>query len=143
MGDLENRISEVSKAPRVTEADVLNSIASCFFVTAYDAALNDRSVPVVGAEKIVPKELKVVTLAIVTNKAGFTVIGVSGCADPKNFNAEIGEEIAKRNAVSQLWGHMGFVLREKLHEQETKRVSEKQAEDDMSAMPHAIGSMDE
>lgn len=154
MGDLEARIAANAVAPRVTEKDVLESIQTCFFVNAWDAATQDVTVSVVGAEKVIPEELKVITLALVTTKSGFTVVGVSGCADPANFNRDIGEEIAKRNAVSQLWGHMGFELRSRLHEEEENRrqendlleaekaFREKEAqlyEEDV----HAIGSMDE
>lgn len=157
MGDLESRISANSKAPRVTEADVLASIGSCYFVTAYEAAEKSKQHRATQTRNNpygddIPEELQVVTLAIVTTKTGFTVIGVSGCADPKNFNAEIGQEIAKRNAVSQLWGHMGFELRTKLHELEVKEkearelgvMARKEAEQDYSApVPHGIGIMDE
>lgn len=146
MGDLEDRISANSKAPRVTEADVVANIASCFFVDAWDAATQDVTVPVQGAEKVIPKELKVITLALVTTHSGFTVVGVSGCADPANFNRDIGEEIAKRNAVSQLWGHMGFELRSKLHaeaERQKQEIEMLEAESRFGEMDHAIGSMDE
>lgn len=146
MGDLESRISAVSKAPRVTEKDVIENIASCFFVNAWDAATQDVTVPVQGAEKVIPEELKVITLALVTTHSGFTVVGVSGCANPTNFNRDIGEEIAKRNAVSQLWGHMGYELRTKLYEEAEEARHEqamREAEARFEDQPHGIGSMDE
>lgn len=146
MGDLEQRLNQISVAPRVTEADVLESIQTCFFVNAWDAATQDPAVSVQGAEKVIPEELKVITLALVTTKSGFTVVGVSGCADPKNFNRDIGEEIAKRNAVSQLWGHMGFELRSKLHaeaERQKQEIEMLEAESRFGEMDHAIGSMDD
>lgn len=148
MGDLEDRLNKISVAPRVTEADVVANIASCFFVNAWDAAAQDPTVPArqSQAEKMIPEELKVITLALVTTHSGFTVVGVSGCADPANFNRDIGEEIAKRNAVSQLWGHMGFELRSKLHEEAENRRRENEmleAESRFEQIEHAIGSMDE
>lgn len=144
MGDLERRLNEISVAPRVTEADVLASIGSEFYTTAFEAVRRDM--PDGEADEEIPSELKVITLAIITTKTGFTVIGVSGCADPANFNKEIGQEIAKRNAVSQLWGHMGFELRTKLHEEAENRRRENEmleAESRFGQIEHAIGSMDE
>lgn len=41
---------------------------------------------------------------------GFDTIGTSACVDPANFDMSIGEEIARRDILDKLWGHMGFVL---------------------------------
>lgn len=41
---------------------------------------------------------------------GFDTIGTSACVDPNNFDMAIGEEIARRDILDTLWGHMGFVL---------------------------------
>jgi hypothetical protein len=126
MDDLESRLREISKGRRVTEADVEAEIASVFYCNGWDAAAQDPTVPARNsqAEKVVPAELRVITLALVTTKSGFTVIGTSGCADPANFNREIGEQIARRNAVSQLWGHMGYALRQELYEQTERHRAE-------------------
>lgn len=41
---------------------------------------------------------------------GFDTIGTSACVDPANFDMSIGTEIARRDILDKLWGHMGFVL---------------------------------
>lgn len=41
---------------------------------------------------------------------GFDIIGTSVCADLDNFYMSIGQEIARRDVLDTLWGHMGFVL---------------------------------
>ena len=41
---------------------------------------------------------------------GFDTTGTSACVDPANYNQEIGEEIARKDIVNAIWGHLGFVL---------------------------------
>jgi len=47
---------------------------------------------------------------------GFCVVGESACASPENFNAELGEQIAFRNAKQKVWALEGYLLRQRLHE---------------------------
>lgn len=56
------------------------------------------------------------TICTLVLKNGFTVVGTSACADPSNFDVEIGRKIAKQNAVNQIWPLMGYELRTKLME---------------------------
>lgn len=55
-----------------------------------------------------------VTVACLTLRNGFTVTGESACADPANFNAELGAKIARDNARDKLWPLLGFRLRDRL-----------------------------
>lgn len=54
------------------------------------------------------------TVCCLTLKNGFTVTGESACASPENFNAEIGQKIAKSNARDKIWPLLGFRLRDEL-----------------------------
>jgi len=54
------------------------------------------------------------TVCALTLRNGFTVTGESACASPENFNAEIGQKIAKANAREKLWPLLGFRLRDQL-----------------------------
>ena len=45
---------------------------------------------------------------------GFTVLGESACASPENFDAELGQKIAKDNAKNKIWALEGYALRNKL-----------------------------
>lgn len=54
------------------------------------------------------------TVCCLTLKNGFTVTGESACASPQNFNAEIGQKIARANAREKLWPLLGFRLRDQL-----------------------------
>lgn len=58
------------------------------------------------------------TIAIVTLRNDFTVIGHSACADPVNFDREIGERIALDDAKKQIWPLEGYLLRQRLWEAE-------------------------
>ena len=54
------------------------------------------------------------TVCLITVNNGFQVIGESACADPENYNKEIGQKIAFDNAFKKLWPLFGFLLKEKL-----------------------------
>ena len=54
------------------------------------------------------------TVCLLTLKNGFTVTGESVCADPTNFDAEIGREVAFKDARNKLWPLLGFLLKDKL-----------------------------
>lgn len=54
------------------------------------------------------------TVCCLTLKNGACVTGESACVSPSNFNAEIGQKIAKENAVREIWALEGYLLREKL-----------------------------
>lgn len=54
------------------------------------------------------------TVCALTLRNGFTVTGESACASPENFNAEIGQKIARTNAREKIWPLLGFRLRDQL-----------------------------
>lgn len=47
---------------------------------------------------------------------GFTVLGRGACVDPINFDHEIGRQVARKHAESQLWGFEGYLLQQRLHD---------------------------
>lgn len=58
------------------------------------------------------------TVCCLTLENGFTVTGESACASPENFDKQIGEEIAFNNAVNKVWMLEGYLLKQRLFEQE-------------------------
>ena len=54
------------------------------------------------------------TVCCLTLRNGFTVTGESACASPENFNAEIGQKVARANAREKLWPLLGFRLKDEL-----------------------------
>ena len=55
-----------------------------------------------------------VTVAALTLRNGFVVVGKSAAASPENFDTEIGRKIARDDARDQIWALEGYLLREKL-----------------------------
>ena len=73
-------------------------------------------------ESVVAKEeyhilTDVLTVCVLTLKNGFTVTGESACASPENFDKELGEKIARRNASDKIWSLEGYLLKQRLYEQ--------------------------
>ena len=66
------------------------------------------------AETFFHRATDVTTVCVLRMVNGFEVIGTSACADPVNYNQEIGERIAYDNAFSQLWPLEGYLLRESI-----------------------------
>lgn len=100
-------------AARVTPADIEANIASEHYFTAEDgvgrASLGQTSE---GGKN--PVSLSLLTFCVLVLRNGFTVTGESACASPENFDAGIGQAIARQNAVNKIWPLMGYELRSKL-----------------------------
>lgn len=54
------------------------------------------------------------TVCALTLRNGFTVTGTSAAASPENFDASIGQNVARRNARERIWELEGYLLRERL-----------------------------
>ncbi len=86
-----------------------------------EAQLNASTRPRVTLERIQSRINKtefihhgLLTLCVLTLANGFTVTGESACVDPGNYNAGIGDRIAKDNAVQKIWPLEGYLLAEAL-----------------------------
>jgi hypothetical protein len=53
-----------------------------------------------------------VTVCCVTLRNGYNTIGHSACVSPENFDAAIGEQIAYKNALNEIWQLEGYLLAE-------------------------------
>ena len=106
-------------APRVTPDDIEANIISEHYFTAKAGATSGDSDSVniwhfdedYGKEKI---PLSLLTFCVLVLRNGFTVTGESACASPENFDAHIGQKVARQNAVNKIWPLMGYALKEKL-----------------------------
>lgn len=56
-----------------------------------------------------------VTVCCLTLVNGFNTVGHSACASPENFDAELGQKIARANARDKIWVLEGYLLKEKLY----------------------------
>src|SRR6187399_1857399 len=57
-----------------------------------------------------------VTICNIVLVNGFSVRGESACVDPRNFDMEIGRQLAHRDAFSKLWQLEGYLLAERRYE---------------------------
>lgn len=95
-------------APRVSLSDVEANIASEHCFTAYQGVS-------MTTDGFIPGPLFLLTFCVLVLRNGFTVTGESACVSPENFDAEKGRKIARQNAVNKIWPLLGFLLKEKLH----------------------------
>ena len=91
--EIEDKIQEKGlNAPRLTPQDIENAIKEVTYTN-------------LPSGKCVVCEI--------TLQNGFTVRGESACVSPKNFDQEIGNEIAYENAKDKIWVLEGYLLQEK------------------------------
>jgi len=86
---MEHDVTKALTAPRVTLMDVNAAIIK----ETYTVLPNGRT-----------------TVCQLTLDNGFTVEGQSACVSLANYNAEVGNEIARENAVDKVWQMLGFRL---------------------------------
>ena len=96
-------------APRVTATSIEACIKSEYCFTASGASF---SAGFVHADDEGP--LSLLTICVLVLKNGFTVVGMSACASPENFDADIGRRIARADAVNQVWLLEGYALKTRL-----------------------------
>jgi hypothetical protein len=56
--------------------------------------------------------LPTLTVCCITMDNGFQCTGENACADPANFDRALGQDIAKRNAISKVYACLAFRLRD-------------------------------
>lgn len=59
-----------------------------------------------------------VTICCLTLMNGFNTIGESASVSSENFDAEIGKQVAYENARDKIWQLEGYLLKNKLYNQE-------------------------
>jgi Phage protein (N4 Gp49/phage Sf6 gene 66) family len=100
----------VAVAPRVTLADVEGAIAETHYLRVSDAV--ERCGDTANVHATVP--MFCTTLCMITTKNGSLVIGKSACSSLENYNKELAEQLARRDAINRLSGFEGYLLRERL-----------------------------
>jgi hypothetical protein len=76
----------------------------------------DLDAAIIGVDYEVLKDGRT-TVCTLTLDNGFTVHGLTSCADPKNFDIEVGKRAALQKARDEVWPFLGFRLHEKMHAQ--------------------------
>ena len=104
-------------APRLTPALIDAAIDSEHFFTALEGVDGHyRGGPEAQCVRNA-NQLGLLTFCVLVLKNGFTVTGESACASAANFNAEIGQKIARDNARNKIWLLEGYLLRQRLHDE--------------------------
>ena len=108
-------------APRITPDDIESNIVHEAYFTASEGVFGAVHNPFekgrhFNGHKLGDFPLAGLTICVLILRNGFTVTGESACASPANFNAEIGQRVARENAVAKIWPLMGYQLRQRLHE---------------------------
>lgn len=65
-------------------------------------------------EYINPVATPDLTLCVLVLKNSFAVVGQSRPADAANFNPDLGRQLARADAIRQIWPLEGYLLREQL-----------------------------
>lgn len=106
----ERELAAKAVAPRVTAEDIENAIESEHYFTAGQAV---RSVEASSDSSDDPA-LDLLTICVLVLRNGFTVVGTSACASPENFDAGIGQRVARQDALRQVWPLLGYALRDRI-----------------------------
>jgi hypothetical protein len=113
--EIEREIQAKGKtAPRITPANIEANIASEHYFTAEQGAAMATADQTGEVAHPQPPALRLLTFCVLVLRNGFTVTGESACASPENFDAEIGRNIARQNAVQKIWPLMGYELKQRL-----------------------------
>ncbi len=94
----------------ITPADIEGYVESEHYFNAHDAVTYNGG----GPRVVAPLPLTLLTFCVIVLKNGFTLTGLSACADPRKFNKEVGEKVARADALNKAWPLMGYVLRSQL-----------------------------
>lgn len=115
--DMEARIVAAGKtAPRVTPAMIDSLIRQQFYFRgghAIEGTFHHMEYSHLNDGPIDPG-VYTHTFCMLVLENGFVVTGESNCADPSNFDAAIGRDIAYRNARDKIWALEGYRLRSEL-----------------------------
>jgi hypothetical protein len=109
-------------APRISLSDIEANIVAQVYLTGYDAAKAAVRKVMLGTEvdyehharRAVGTTMDHLTICMLVMKNGFTVIGKSAPADPRNYDEQLGRKLAYEDCIRQVWPLMGYELRSKL-----------------------------
>jgi hypothetical protein len=134
----ELELNVTATALRVTAEDVEANIKNEYFFTAYEGAIAAGVEP----DHEIAAAMKLLTICVLELQNGFTVLGQSACASPENYNRDIGQRLARTDAVNKIWAFMGYELRTYLSLQQASAPA-KGGEADRQAEGHdAVGTGD-
>lgn len=109
---------DANTGPKVTVAAIEENISTEMYFTtdvvALDIETGCRGNMLMAKDGGDFESLELMTVCVMVLANGFTIVGTSACADPSNFDAEIGRKIARQNCINQIWPLMGYELKSRL-----------------------------
>lgn len=101
-------------APKLTPADIEAVIVNERYFTAAEGLAGREVAPLVN-DLVVEPTLNHVTFCILTLRNGAKVTGANhGPVSAANFDAQMGRDYARRNAIEKVWELEGYLLRDRL-----------------------------
>ena len=97
-----------------TSLEISDEQAAAVQQTPNRVTLEQLEASIKHTEFVLPLSTPTLTLAVVTLSNGFVVVGQSACADPANFDAELGQKFALEDAKRKVWPLMAYALCDKL-----------------------------
>ena len=95
------------EAPRVSLAQVKQAIQSIDYFHPAEALPDPNGIPKTDARWTT-------TVCVCVLKNGWVVMGKTTPADHRNFNAQVGKDLAYEDCIKQIWPLLGFHLRQQL-----------------------------
>lgn len=109
--------------PRVTLEQIEQAIVSEHYFTAAQGEQQAQEDEGNGnASLAAASPLYRLTFCVLVLANGYTVTGESACVSTENFDCEIGQKIARQNAVDKCWPLFGFHLASTLYWQRSADV---------------------
>lgn len=93
------------------EIDTATAEAACEKQTAPRVTVESITEKITSVEYVVQG---VLTIATITMRNGFKVVGSSAPVSPANYYSDVGELFAYEDAFNKLWPLEGYLLRERL-----------------------------
>lgn len=108
-------------APRVTIDEIEDYVASEHYFTAAQGVYGAAGTPGIVAGAPIDSPLDLLTFCVLVLKNGYTVVGKGACVSAENFNAKLGREIARKDAIGNCWPLFGYALADSIYREREKR----------------------
>lgn len=94
--------------------EVTDAASAAVQKTPHRVTLDSMMRKIAREEYIHPESIPHMTICVIVLDNGFSLVGKTAPADPGNFNADLGRQFAKEDAIRQMWQLEGYALRERL-----------------------------
>lgn len=84
-----------------------------------------------------------VTVCCITLKNGHTVVGQSACADPEEFNGDLGQQLAYEDAKNKIYGLEAYLLSEALFQESRETNEEAETNERSTDVKHPLSPFEE